>query len=248
MKVFPLALAFVAALTAIPSYAQNATALNAALANPSRPAADREADARRKPAETLDFFGIGPGMTVVDLVASGGYYTEVLSNAVGPRGKVYMQNAPSALQGERGERTAQAINERLAGGRLTNVERLNRDINDLGLPDNSLDGAVIALEYHEVYRSSDPQAESKFLAEMKRVLKSGGVLGVIDHAGNAGNDNGGMHRAELDKVLAGARAAGFIVDGTSDLLANPADDRSKTVFDGSIRGVTDQFIVKLRKP
>ena len=88
----------------------------------------------------------------------------------------------------------------------------------------------------------------KFLNEMKRVLKSGGILVVIDHAGNAGNDNGPMHRAELQKVLDGATAAGFIIDGTSDLLSNPADDRSLTVFDASIRGVTDQFIVKLRKP
>lgn len=244
-----LALALMASLFTLPVHAQNANALNAALAaSASRPAADKEADARRKPAETLDFFGIGPGMTVVDLIASGGYYTEVLSNAVGPNGKVYMQNAPSALTGERGERTAQAINDRLASGRLANVERLDRDPHDLGLSDGSLDAAVIALEYHELYRNADPQTEANFLAEMKRVLKSGGVLGIIDHAGNAGNDNGPMHRAELDKVLAGAAAAGFIVDGTSDLLRNPADDRSLTVFDASIRGVTDQFIVKLRKP
>lgn len=248
MKLFTVAVAFVAALSALPSNAQNAAALTAALANPARPQADRDADARRKPAETLDFFGIGPGMTVVDLIASGGYYTEVLSNAVGANGKVYMQNAPASLQGERGTRTEQAINERLAGGRLANVERVNRDAADLGLPDNSLDAAVIALEYHELFRSADPDAERKFLNEMKRVLKPGGILGVIDHAGNAGNDNGPMHRAELDKVLAGARAAGFIVDGTSDLLANPADDRSKTVFDPAFRGVTDQFIVKLRNP
>ncbi len=248
MKLFTVAVAFVAALSALPSNAQNAAALTAALANPARPQADRDADARRKPAETLDFFGIGPGMTVVDLIASGGYYTEVLSNAVGANGKVYMQNAPASLQGERGTRTEQAITERLAGGRLANVERLNRDAADLGLPDNSLDAAVIALEYHELFRSADPDAERKFLNEMKRVLKPGGILGVIDHAGNAGNDNGPMHRAELDKVLAGARAAGFIVDGTSDLLANPADDRSKTVFDPAFRGVTDQFIVKLRNP
>ncbi len=248
MKLFTVAVAFVAALSALPSNAQSAAALTAALANPARPQADRDADARRKPAETLDFFGIGPGMTVVDLIASGGYYTEVLSNAVGANGKVYMQNAPASLQGERGTRTEQAINERLAGGRLANVERVNRDAADLGLPDNSLDAAVIALEYHELFRSADPDAERKFLNEMKRVLKPGGILGVIDHAGNAGNDNGPMHRAELDKVLAGARAAGFIVDGTSDLLANPADDRSKTVFDPAFRGVTDQFIVKLRNP
>lgn len=223
-------------------------ALSDALASETRPAADREADERRKPAETLEFFGIEPGMTVVDLVAAGGYYTEVLSTAVGPQGKVYMQNSPASLTGERGTRTEQAINDRLAGGRLANVERLNRDPHDLGLPANSLDAAVIALEYHEFYRAADPQTEANFLNEMMRVLRPGGILGIVDHAGNAGNDNGPMHRAELDRVLAGATAAGFIVDGTSDLLANPVDDRSLTVFDPSIRGVTDQFIVKLRKP
>jgi len=248
MKLLPIALAAMTAICAFTTQAQNATTLNAALSNQSRVEADREADARRKPAETLDFFGIGPGMTVVDLIASGGYFTEVLSLAVGSSGKVYMQNAPSALEGERGARTEQAINTRLTGGRLANVERLNRDASDLGLPANSLDAAVIALEYHELFRSADPQAEVKFLNEMKRVLKSGGVLGVIDHAGNPGNDNGSMHRAEYERVLSGARAAGFVVDGTSDLLRNPADDRSLTVFDASIRGVTDQFIVKLRKP
>jgi len=86
MKLLPIALAAVTALCAFTVQAQNAASLNAALANASRPQADREADARRKPAETLDFLGIGPGMMVVDLIASGGYYTEVLSNAVGPRG------------------------------------------------------------------------------------------------------------------------------------------------------------------
>lgn len=248
MKTMTIVLAFMAAIVAGSTSALDVAALNAALASAERPAADRVADARRKPAETLDFFGIEPGMTVVDLVAAGGYFTEVLANAVGPQGKVYMQNSPASLTGERGLRTEAAIVERLSGGRLVNVERLNTGYIDLGLAAGSLDAAVIALEYHELYRAEDPQTEARFLAEMKRVLKSGGILGIIDHAGNAGNDNGAMHRAELDKVLAGAAAAGFVVDGTSELLRNSADDRSKTVFDASFRGVTDQFIVKLRNP
>lgn len=248
MKSITIALAFMATIFTGSASALDVAALNAALASAERPAADRDADARRKPAETLDFFGIEPGMTVVDLVAAGGYFTEVLANAVGPQGKVYMQNSPASLTGERGLRTEAAIVERLSGGRLANVERLNTGYESLGLAAGSLDAAVIALEYHELYRAEDPQTEARFLAEMRRVLKSGGVLGIIDHAGNAGNDNGPMHRAELEKVLAGAAAAGFVVEGTSDLLSNPADDRSKTVFDASIRGVTDQFIVKLRNP
>ena len=94
-------------------------------------------------------------MTVIDLVAAAGYYTEVLSHAVGPNGRVYMQNSAASLSGNRGERTAEAIDQRLANNRLANVERVTRDPDDLGLPANSLDAAVIALEFHEFYRSDN---------------------------------------------------------------------------------------------
>ncbi len=222
------------------------SALNAALSNaPGRPDADKARDAGRKPAEVLDFLGVEPGMTVVDLIAAAGYYTEVLSHAVGSSGTVYMQNSPASLTGNRGERTAAAIDERLANNRLRNVRRLNRDPADLGLPDNSLDAAVIALEFHEFYRSDNPDAVAEFLAEMRRVLKPGGVLGVIDHAGYPVYDPGPLHRALEAQVVADAQAAGFFVSASSPLLENPDDDRSLAVFDGSIRGATDRFVLRL---
>jgi len=230
------------------SAALDIAALNAALTNdPARPEADKARDAGRKPAQVLDFLGVEQGMTVIDLVAAAGYYTEVLSNAVGRSGKVYMQNSPASLTGERGERTAAAIEQRLAGNRLANVERLDRNFDDLGLPDNSVDAAVIALEFHELYLSSNPNAVSDFLAEMRRVLKPGGVLGIIEHAGHPVYDPGPLHRALEAQVVADVQAAGMFVSASSPILENPDDDRSKMVFDASIRGSTDRFVLRVIK-
>ncbi len=215
--------------------------------NPGRPQADKDRDSDRRPAEVLNFLGVQPGMTAVDLVAAAGYYTEVLSHAVGPGGRVYMQNSPQSLTGNRGARTAQAIEARLANNRLANVEQLVAPPDNLPLPPNSIDVAVIALEIHEFYRSSDPEASARFLTEMRRVLKPGGVLGIIDHAGTPAFDPGPLHRALESSVVADAQAAGLFVEASSRLLRNPDDDRSGGVFDPAIRGKTDRFLLRVVK-
>jgi len=248
MKTLLAILAFSLTFLGSAASALDVAALQAALTNDSgRPDADKARDAGRKPAQVLDFLGVEAGMTVVDLVAAAGYYTEVLSHAVGPNGRVYMQNAPASLTGDRGERTEAAIQERLANNRLRNVERLNRDLDNLGLPDNSVDAAIIALEFHELYRQSNPDAAAEFLAEIRRVLKPGGVLGVIDHAGYPVYDPGPLHRALEAQVVTDAQKAGFFVSASSSLLENPDDDRSLAVFEGSIRGATDRFLLRLIK-
>lgn len=227
---------------------QDAASLQATLSNaPGRPDADKDRDAGRKPAEVVSFLGIGSGMTVVDLIAAAGYYTEVLSHTVGPSGTVYMQNSAASLTGERGERTAAAIDERLANNRLANVERLTRDPDDLGLPANSVDAVVIALEFHELYRSNNPNAVAEFLAEMRRVLKPGGVLGIIEHAGSPPFDPGPLHRALEAQVVADVQKAGMFVAATTPILRNPDDDRSEGVFAPGIRGATDRFVLKVIK-
>ena len=213
--------------------------------DPNRDEADKTRDPNRRPISVLNFLGVQEGMTVIDLVAAAGYYTEVLSNVVGPRGKVYMQNA--AMSGERGERTEAAINARLANNRLANVERITSEPDNLPLPDNSLDAAIIALEFHELYRSSNPNAAADFLQEMRRVLKVGGVLGIIEHAGYPVNDNGALHRALESQVVADAQKAGLFVEASSKLLRNIEDDRSEGVFSASIRGTTDRFVLRVVK-
>jgi predicted methyltransferase len=195
MKTLIASFIAVFALLSGPASALDIQALIATIQNDAgRPDADKARDAGRKPAMVLDFLGVEPGMTVVDLIAAAGYYSEVIAHAVGPSGKVYMQNSPASLSGERGARTAAAIDARL-DNRLSNVEQLIRDPDDLGLASNSLDAAVIALEFHELYLSDNPNAVADFLAEIRRVLKPGGVLGIIEHAGHPVYDPGPLHRA-----------------------------------------------------
>jgi predicted methyltransferase len=221
--------------------------LEALLAAPTRAEADRARDAGRKPAEVVAFLGIGRGMSVVDLIAAGGFYTEVLSLAVGPKGRVYAQNTAYGLAMRDGAND-KAMTARLADGRLANVARLDQEIADLGLAPGSVDAALTALNFHDVYNGSGPEAAARFLTAVYRFLEPGGVLGIVDHAGNPGADNQALHRIEERLVVDAAKAAGFEVEATSDLLRNPEDDRSRNVFDPEIRGRTDRFVLRLRKP
>ena len=221
--------------------------LAAALASADRPAEDKARDADRKPAELMQFFGVKPGMTTVDVIALGGYVTEVLSVAVGPKGKVYAQNPPIALQLRDGM-YAKQITERLANNRLPNVVRVDDDLPASSeIPLGSVDVAITGMNYHDV-RNRNPDDGVAFLKGIYAMLKPGGVLGVTDHVGNDGANNAQLHRIPKHFLLEDAKAAGFVVDGESDILAHAADDHTKVVFDPTLRGKTDQFVVRLRRP
>jgi len=195
----------------------------------------------------MQFFGVKPGMTTVDIIALGGYITEVLSVAVGPNGKVYAQNPPIALQMRDGM-YAKAITERLANNRLKNVVRVDADLPaSAQIPPGSVDVVITAMNYHDV-RNMNPAAGPGFLKAVYSMLKPGGVLGVTDHVGNDGADNAALHRIPKHFLLEDAKEAGFTVDGESNILAHAADDHTKVVFDPTLRGKTDQFVVRLRKP
>ena len=201
-----------------------------------------------KPVEVVKLLGIEPGMTVVDLIAAGGYNSEVLSYAVGPKGHVYAQNPKFVLEFREGAND-KALSARLADNRLPNVERLDHEIADLGLKPNSIDGAITVLNYHDIYnREGGPAAAEGFLATVFKFLKPGGVFGIIDHVGVAGADNTKMHRIPKAVVVDQAKQAGFTVATDSDILADAADDHTLPVFDPSIRGKTDRFFLVLRKP
>jgi predicted methyltransferase len=221
--------------------------LAGALASGSRPQADRERDADRKPAELMQFLGVKPGMTVVDVIAGGGYMTEVLSTAVGPNGKVYSQNPPVIYTLMSGAYVKQ-VDARHAGNRLPNVVRVDADLpaSD-AVPAGSVDVAITALNFHDVY-NRDAALATAFMKGVNAMLKPGGVFGVIDHVGVEGADNAQLHRVPKQKAVEAAKAAGFVVEAESDLLAHPGDDHTKAVFDAGVRGKTDQFVLKLRKP
>jgi len=136
---------------------------------------------------------------------------------------------------------------RLTDDRLPNVERLDREIDATGIEPGSLDAAITALNFHDIY-NTDPAAATGMLQVIRSLLKPGGVLGIVDHQGNAGAANADIHRMEMEKAVEAAKAAGFDVAGTSDVLANPDDDRTQMVFAPDVRGKTDRFLLKLVNP
>jgi predicted methyltransferase len=226
---------------------ERADGLAASLASGDRADADKARDAGRKPAEIVAFLGIEPGMTVLDIIAASGYYTEVLSVAVGEKGKVYAQNSAFVLEIREGA-NEKAISARLAGNRLPNVERRNKDLAEVGLEPGSIDAAITALNFHDIYNGRGTEAAAAFLAAVYELLKPGGVLGIVDHHGNEGADNESLHRIPESQVRAAVEASPFTLEASSELLRNSGDDRSKGVFDASVRGKTDRFVLLMRKP
>ena len=223
-----------------------------AIASPDRPQADREQDARRKPETILGFLAVGPGMHVVDVLAAGGYYSELLARVVGEKGEVIAyNNPPYAKFAEKG------IAARYAGDRLPNVRQVTSSLEDLDLAPASLDAALFVMSYHDLYwRPTDgswpPTDPALLLRKLAAALEPGGVVVVQDHVANPGGDPAQvvdeLHRIDPALVKRDFEQAGFVFDGQSEVLAHPDDDHSKLVFDESIRGRTDQFVFRFRKP
>jgi len=234
----------VAAMVCGQAFAIDEAKLTAALASPDRSDADKALDAARQPVTVLSFLGLEEGMVAMDVMASGGWYTEVLSRAVGPNGKVLMQNNPASLQ--RGN-TAETVNARLANNRLPNVERVERGFDALGIAPGSVDFAITNLNFHDVYNASPENARTMLLG-IKDALKSGGILGIVDHRGNLGADNATLHRITLDEVAKAATDAGFHIVGVSDALYVDSDPRTSGPFDETLGRNTDRILLKLMKP
>jgi predicted methyltransferase len=220
-----------------------AARMRAALASPERSADNKARDASRKPVETIQFFGIKSGDTVVDMIAAGGWFTEVLSAAVGPRGHVYSQNPPFIPESDA---------EKALLKRLGNAEAVRVPLAQAGVVARA-DAVVTALNLHDIYNgfNNQPGGETAAVAFLKSIfdaLKPGGVLAVIDHAGVAGQDNTKLHRMLPQQARDAIAKAGFTIEAESPLLANPSDDHTKGVFDPALRGHTDQFMIRARKP
>jgi predicted methyltransferase len=228
------------------------------LADPSRTvklegfqAADQADDAARMPAEVLAFANIRPGETILELEGGRGWYSRILSEALGPTGKLYIQYPPEFAYGDAAYKTRQDA------GQLKNATILRTHFDDYSaVPDGSVDKVIWILGPHEIY-FTPPNTKglgdaTKTYEEIKRVLKPGGEFIAMDHAAPAGEDKVKSaqtnHRVDPAVVLAVAKDAGFEYVEKSDILANPQDDRTKRAFDPTIRRHTDQFLFRFRNP
>ena len=230
---------------AAPSFAADATPIESAIASTERTDKDRERDAREKPAEILAFSGVKPGMTVVDMFAGGGYYTELLAGVVGPNGKVIsINNVPYE------QYSKDAVKARFTEGRFKNVERRLVEVSSIHLAPKSVDLIVCVMSYHDAFwvdeKEGWPDIDTDgFIESLKRMLKPGGKLLIVDHnapAGSGAEMAGKAHRLNEDFAKKSLTSHGFVLEKTYDGLRNKDDQLDKLVFDPAVRGNTDRYV------
>jgi predicted methyltransferase len=245
-KVLIAAMALAAAFPAVaktgvvPAYA-------AALANKARPAEDRAKDAARKPEAVLAFMQVKPGQRVGDFVTGGGYFSRILSGAVGPSGKVYAFQPAEFIKFK--PSYADAPNTIVAT--FPNAQGVISPFAAPSFPEK-LDAIVTIQNFHDLYLKSFPaDTAANASAALYAALKPGGVLVVIDHSAAAGTGTSlsdSLHRIDPAAVTAALAKAGFKLEAKDmTSLANAADPKTANVFDAGIRGKTDQFMLRFRK-
>lgn len=222
-------------------------AITQALVDWTRPLADRQRDATRHPAELLWFAGAAPGQKVADFIMGGGYWTRLLSDVVGPRGRVYAYQPAEFIQ----FRPAYLTEQNAAAIDRPNVVTNRQSLGSFAFPDR-LDLILTSQNWHDMHLKAFPPGASAAIARrLYAALKPGGTLLVIDHVGVNATPFAvadSQHRGDAAATRAELQAAGFRFDGESRLLANRADPHTASVFDPSIRGRTDQFVYRFRKP
>jgi predicted methyltransferase len=224
-----------------------ATSAAAPLASAQVPApgADAMTDPSMKREDVIAFIGVKPGDKVADVVA--GRFVRALSTAVGPKGKLYAVE-PTEVTKVHPEILTMLKPAESAPG--SNVVVVQGPANALGLP-SGLDAVFIRQNYHDLYdKFMGPADVPGFNKQVFAALKPGGVYVILDHdaPGAPMTVTETLHRIDKARVIKDVEAAGFKLDGESKAFANPADDHSKMVFDPAIRGKTDQFLLRFRKP
>lgn len=202
----------------------------------SRPEADRARDGSRRPYQVMNLLGVDAGMTVMDIGAGGGWYTRILSAAVGPQGKVVAQFGPRALQRNNGQP------QKDLAGSLGNTEAFFENVDDY--PAGSIDRAITALNIHHY----DADRAAPYFKAIHDVLKPGGMVAVIDHIGLPGKENAMMHRMIKSDAEQWIREAGLEIVNDSDLLRTNADDHERSISDPIYGRDVDRFLLIARKP
>jgi predicted methyltransferase len=229
------------AMGAVPAY------LTAALGDTKRPPADSSRDMARKPAELLAFAEVKPGQRVADFMMGGGYFTRILSAAVGPKGQVYAYQSAEFIK----FRAAYGTEQSSVVGDYKNVTALTAPLSAVGLPDG-LDLVLTVQNYHDLHLKPFPAGTADAVnKQVFKALKPGGLYVVVDHAAAAGapiETADSLHRIDVAVVKKEVEAAGFKLVAEDKLLANAEDTHTVNVFQPAVRGKTDQFVLKFRKP
>ena len=241
-----------AAFAMVPSAATAApVSVAAAVAAPGRTADNVKLDESRKPAEVLAFMGLEQGDHVLDLFGGNRYWAEIMAAAVGPYGSVVVWE-PTQFMSDKTRTEFADFAKRHANASLISSPFENPVIGT-----NAYDFAMLNLNYHDVYWESpkykivrmEPQA---WLKRLYAAMKPGATVGIVDHVAKPGSfpraSVEAMHRIDPAVVRADFKRAGFRLVAESDMLRNPADDHMVGVFDEKIRGRTDRFVMKFRKP
>jgi predicted methyltransferase len=221
-----------------------------AVADPARPADDRERDANRKPAECLEFAGVKPGEQVVELIPGRGYFTRLFSAVVGSQGKVYALAPARRPNAPPDSKDPAAPVQEIAGDpHYANVEVMVQRPTEFSLP-QGVDLVWTSQNYHDFHNIPDFSVAT-LDKRVFEALKPGGLYIVLDHTAAAGSgfrDTSTLHRIDPEAVKKEVESVGFKLEAESTILHNPDDPHTAKVFDPSIRGHTDQFILKFRKP
>jgi predicted methyltransferase len=237
-----VALAAGAVVAAIPKTIEDA------VANPARPKADTDRDAARKPAEVLAFADVKPGEQVLELIPGGGYFTRLLSGAVGPKGHVTEAiPQPAANQTADVRPTSNGV---AADPHFANVSEMAFTPDSIGKA-GPVDLVWTSQNYHDLHLTRLKLDVVALDKQIFAALKPGGIFFIEDHAAKAGTGAtapDALHRIDEDFVKQEVESVGFKLAGESDALRNPADDHTLLVFNPAIRGHTDQFLLKFKKP
>ena len=223
--------------------------IEAALSNAARPEADRKADATRKPAELLMFAGVKAGDRVLELIPGGGYFARIFSNVVGPSGHV--DELVTAEETKTSSKNVDVIKVIAAEPAFPNITLLVQPVAEIK-PSQPVDLVWTSQNYHDLHdKAFGPADMVAFNKAIFNALKPGGVFMVVDHAAEAGSgfrDTETLHRIDPAAAKAEIEAAGFVLESQSDMLRDPSDTHAARIFDPTIRGKTDKFVFKFRKP
>jgi predicted methyltransferase len=224
--------------------------ISAAVADPNRPDADRQRDVLRKPAETLAFAGVKSGQQIAELLPGGGYFTRIFAKAVGDSGHVYaVVPAREATAAADAPDFSARVRALAKDPHYSNVSVVVEPFSELKVP-VPVDIVWTSQNYHDLHNFPGLDL-TVFNQLVFAALKPGGVYLILDHSaapGSGTRDTKTLHRIDPEAVKREVLAAGFVFDGSSNLLRNSDDPRTEPVFDPTVRGKTDQFILKFHKP